>query len=147
MDLDTIDRIIKENWLCSLATTSGEIPHCSLMGYVSDTSLRNLYLITRPGSIKYKNIRNNPNVSILIDNRVVLKEDPFGVRALTVFGKARVVEDDIFAAEIKDRILTQRPFLESLASDGNAQIIEVELKNVIMARGPSDAVYSDFSAS
>lgn len=92
--LETIHSLIRTNDVCVLSTVFEGKPHCSLMSYVVDDECREFYMITRPGSMKYRNLEQNGSVSLLIDSR---EQEPDGrregIRALTVSGEFRKIAD------------------------------------------------------
>ena len=67
--LSTMKNLAKEKDMCVLATASGGAPHCSLMAYVTDEDCSEIYMATQRNTQKYKNVLENPFVSLLIDTR------------------------------------------------------------------------------
>ena len=67
--LELMKKLAKEKDLCVLATVSGEKPHCSLMAYATDDDCTgSTWPLTRH-TRKFKNLMENPSVSLLIDTR------------------------------------------------------------------------------
>ena len=60
-----------EKNICVLATVGGRKPHCSLMAYVTDENCTEIYMVTHKNTNKYKNLMENPSVSLLIDTREI----------------------------------------------------------------------------
>jgi len=54
---------------CVLATSARDKPYCSLMVYTADDQCREIYMVTYRKGTKYANLKENPNVSLLIDTR------------------------------------------------------------------------------
>jgi nitroimidazol reductase NimA-like FMN-containing flavoprotein (pyridoxamine 5'-phosphate oxidase superfamily) len=67
--LEAIKILIKSKDICVLSTVSGGDPHCSLMSYVTDDTCREFYMITLTKTKKYRNLKGNSAVSLLIDTR------------------------------------------------------------------------------
>ena len=76
--------LIQSNNVCVLATVSGGEPHCSLMTYATDTDSREIYMITQRETKKYRNLKGNPSVSLLIDTRQT--DSKSRTKALTITG-------------------------------------------------------------
>ncbi|ABB38585.2 pyridoxamine 5'-phosphate oxidase-related FMN-binding protein [Oleidesulfovibrio alaskensis G20] len=87
--LNTMLSMLGSHGLCVLATaaaTAGAVvPHCSLMSYVVTGEGVSLYVATGKNSRKYENMRANPVVSILVDNRDTAGNGPY---ALTLAAQA-----------------------------------------------------------
>jgi heme iron utilization protein len=88
-------KLAKEKDICVLATVSGTTPHCSLMAYTTDDDCSEIYMATYRSTKKFKNLMENPSVSLLIDTR----EEHNGSRrpeakAMTVSGTLEKLEDD-----------------------------------------------------
>ena len=67
--LDQIKALAREKNICVLATDAGGRPYCSLMAYVIDENCREIFMVTHKKTQKYRNLINNPAVSLLIDSR------------------------------------------------------------------------------
>lgn len=67
--LDRMKAIIRNNDICVLATTDGSRPHTSLMAYVWADDGLTIYLLTRKGTRKFRNLSSYPDVSLLVDTR------------------------------------------------------------------------------
>jgi len=99
--------MISENSLCVLATCSNDLPNSSLMQYICDESCTKLYMITLKGSTKYQNIAINPKVSLLIDTRDSITSTIEPIKALTVYGKADIIEDSLGNKNIFGRLINK----------------------------------------
>ncbi len=139
---DKIKTLIQGNGVCALATVWGVDPHCSLMSYVADEDGREIYLLTRKSTKKYRNLKENPSVSILIDSRDL---DPAHrvdqPQALTVSGTVQRATDEGRKAEILRRLLARHPHLESLAAQPDAEVVVVKVKAFQLLDGITDAYY------
>ena len=62
-------RLVRNKDVCVLATVTKNVPHCSLMSYVADRDCREIYMMTKRGTKKYRNLSANRTVSLLIDTR------------------------------------------------------------------------------
>jgi len=112
------------------------------MSYVADEEGREIYLLTRKNTKKYRNLKENPSVSLLIDSRDM---DPAhrGDRpqALTVSGTVQRATDERRKAEILRRLLARHPHLERLAVQPDAEVVVVRVKAFQLLDGITDAYY------
>ena len=69
MTLERMKAMVRDHDICVLATVAEGEPHCSLMAYVPDESCREIYMVTHRKTKKYRNLRANPAISLLIDTR------------------------------------------------------------------------------
>jgi uncharacterized pyridoxamine 5'-phosphate oxidase family protein len=137
--LSKMKRMLKEKDICVLATVSGNQPHCSLMAYVADADGRKIYMVTLRDTKKFKNLIQNPAVSLLIDTR----EDDAGsqrsrAKALTVNGVFQRVEREK-QAPMQARILERHPHLQELFAKGEAEIFAVRVESFQLLEGATDS--------
>jgi nitroimidazol reductase NimA-like FMN-containing flavoprotein (pyridoxamine 5'-phosphate oxidase superfamily) len=134
-----IEDLIRANDICVLATVSGRDPHCSLMSYVTDPDCREIYMVTQRSTKKYRNLKENPSVSLLIDSRT---EDGKGrTKALTVTGSVQGAGDEDRAAAIRERLLARHPHLQAFIADRDAEILVVKIRSLQLLDGVTDAHY------
>jgi nitroimidazol reductase NimA-like FMN-containing flavoprotein (pyridoxamine 5'-phosphate oxidase superfamily) len=138
--LETIKSLIKSKDICVLSTVSGGEPHCSLMSYVTDNDCREFYMITAPGTKKYRNLERNSAVSLLIDTR---EEDVDrrrkDIQALTVSGVFRKIDDKITAEAILQKLLQKHPHLEEFTKSGHIKVFAVRARSFQLLEGVSHA--------
>jgi len=128
--------LISKKNICVLATASGGKPHCSLMAYVADDSCREIYMVTHRHTTKYRNLIENPNVSLLIDSRDARPRSR--AQALTVTGEFQEVDGER-ATPIRRRLLDTHPHLADFMADPDAAIICVNVKSFLLLDGLTDA--------
>ncbi len=137
--LDKMKEIIRKNDLCVLATVSEDRPHCSLMSYVSDEEVTEIYMVSQKESRKYLNLMRNPVVSLLIDTR---EEDRVGeeekIRALTVEGEYKPLNDSEKKDSVRLRLLKKNPHLNDFLNDPRAEIFSISLKSFQLLDGVKD---------
>lgn len=137
--LAKMKRMLKEKDICVLATVSGSQPHCSLMAYMADDDGREIYMVTLRDTKKYKNLTQNPAVSLLIDTR----EDDVGpqrsrAKALTVNGKFQTVDREK-QVRIRARILRRHPQLQEIFAKSEAEIFAVRIESFQLLEGATDS--------
>jgi len=140
--LESMKKFVKENNMCVLATCLDNQPHCSLMAYVADDEGVTLFMISQAGSKKFKNLLQNPKVSLLIDNRREPSLEINQIQALTVSGLARPVTDLQEAESLRRRIVARHPQLKNLAAQAETRVVAVKALSFLFLKGPEEA-YSE----
>ena len=139
--LSIMKKLAREKDLCVLATTSGGEPHCSLMAYVSDHDGREIYMVTQRNTQKYKNLLENPSVSLLIDTR---EDRPrLEAKAMTVSGKCEVVKDEAKQTLVRAKLLERHPHLKEFLSRPDAAILCVRVASFLLLDGLTDAYFEE----
>ena len=134
--------LIKTQLVCVLATVSGEQPHCSLMSYAVDAECREMFMVTFRNTKKYRNLINNPSVSLLIDSRDEERgAKSHQTRALTVNGMFEEVKNREKREVIRTRLLERHPHLQALADDPNAEFFTVRIKSMQLLEGPVESSF------
>lgn len=133
--------IIRVQRVGVLATADpGGRPHCSLMSLLASDDGLSLYLLTGRETRKYRNLLDNPRVSLLLDTRGQPGPEA-QVLALTLEGLARTLEDGPRRAQVLERLLARHPQLAQLAALPGAKVVEVRLLSLQLLEGPQRATY------
>ncbi len=136
------DLVISQN-VCVLATVSGDQPHCSLMSYATDADCREMYMVTLRNTKKYRNLTDNPAISLLIDTREEDRgEKRHQARALTVSGVFEEVKDQTKRGIIKARLLERHPHLIVLTDHPDAEFFTVRIKSLQLLEGVEEASFA-----
>ena len=131
-----IKDIIRYGAFCVLATSSNDRPHCSLMSYATDDECCKIFMMTLSDTQKFRNLTLNPNVSLLIDTRSEKTYHTAStVRALTVGGKIRAIDDADGKAQARQRLVEAHPDLRELAASSNAVLLCLEIESVQLFEG------------
>ena len=85
---DRIMELIVSQKLAVLATQKDEQPYNCLVALAGTADLRDLLFSTSRSTRKYDELKNNPRVSILIDNRSNKESDFDSAVAVTAIGRA-----------------------------------------------------------
>ena len=129
---------------CVLATVSEGRPHCSLMVYAADDGCGEIYMVTPRTTRKYRNLVNNPHVSLLIDTR---EEHPGERRpeakALTITGEFRPIHDKEKRRSAGARLTAAHPYLKDFMKHGDAEIFSVKVVSFLLLEGLSDAHFEE----
>ncbi len=140
--LEKMKELIKTNDLCVLATVSEGRPHCSLMSYISDEEVHEIYLVSHKKTKKYFNLMENPMVSLLIDTREEEKgQRRIHIKALTVSGEFQAINDSVKKGLIREKFLKKHPHLIDFLNDPGAEIFSIKTKSFQLLDGVKDAFF------
>jgi len=143
MMLEKMKDLVRSQNVCVLATASGNQPHCSLMSYTTDADCREMYMVTFRKTKKYRNLKDNPAVSLLIDTREEDRgEKRRQARALTVNGLFEEVKDQKKRDMIRALLLERHPHLDILAEDPDAEFFTVRIKSLQLLEGVAEASFA-----
>lgn len=138
--MEEMKALVRQKDICVLATASQNKPHCSLMAYTTDDECREIYMVTNKLTKKYRNLTENPLVSLLIDTR---DEDTgsgrLKAKALTVEGAFEGIEDEARKDIIRNRLLERHPHLGTLALHPDAEVFSIKVLSFLLLRGPTDS--------
>ena len=140
--LDKMKELLKAKDICVLATVSDNRPHCSLMVYATDEQCREIYMVTHRQTKKFRNLTENPIVSLLIDTR----EEDLGPRrsnakALTVNGVFRVMNEPRERELILARLVQRHPHLKNFAEDPDAELIRIKIESFLLLEGLTSSYF------
>jgi general stress protein 26 len=136
--LEKMKALVKEKDICVLSTVSEDAtPHCSLMAYVADAECREIYMATQSSTMKYKNLSNNPAVSLLIDSREVTPRKQ--AQALTVSGVFQSIDDKNKRDRVEARLLRQHPHLKDFIKNPDTALICIKVQSFLLLDGLTDS--------
>jgi nitroimidazol reductase NimA-like FMN-containing flavoprotein (pyridoxamine 5'-phosphate oxidase superfamily) len=125
-----------------LATVMGNVPHCSLMSYVPARDCREIYMMTRKGTKKFRNLAANRTVSLLIDTREEdCGADRARIKALTVSGVVKAIGDKAKKKLVRRKLLKKHPQLKPFAEDPDAEVFAVKVKSFQLLDGVKDSFF------
>jgi nitroimidazol reductase NimA-like FMN-containing flavoprotein (pyridoxamine 5'-phosphate oxidase superfamily) len=141
---EKMKELVRKKDMCVLATVSENLPHCSLMAYVTDEECREIYMVTLRESTKFKNLARNPRVSLLIDTR---EEHPAPGRseasALTVSGRFQRIGDPEALDAARQRLLERHPHLKELLDRPDAEIFCIRMLSMLFLKGVNNAYFAE----
>ena len=126
-----LKKIIDSQNFAVLNSVGKGLPYSNLVSFVVTGDLRSLIFITDKDTRKYNNIKENNNVSLLIDNRTNRPSDIAEAVAITAIGQAR--EDLESNQSYRDIFLIRHPYLKDFIDDPNTVLIIVEVSEYIIA--------------
>jgi nitroimidazol reductase NimA-like FMN-containing flavoprotein (pyridoxamine 5'-phosphate oxidase superfamily) len=137
--LEKMKNLVKRNDLCVLATVSNGKPHCSLMSYMSDEEVREVYMVSQKETQKFLSLIQNPEVSLLIDTREEkMGQLRSGIKALTATGKFQPIDDTVKMSHVRSRFQKQFPHLTVFLDDPKSEIFSIRLKSFQLLDGVKD---------
>ena len=144
--IELMKKLAKEKDICVLATVSGEKPHCSLMAYTTDDDCSEIYMATYRDTRKFKNLMENPSVSLLIDTREEHKGSHRPeAKAMTVSGAFERLEDDDKRTAARAGLLKRHPHLREFLDHPDAEIICIKILSFLLLDGLTDAHFEEIS--
>jgi uncharacterized pyridoxamine 5'-phosphate oxidase family protein len=103
----------------------------NLISFAITDDLKSLVFITDRNTRKYRNIKENNNISLLIDNRTNQPSDISKAIAITVIGKA--LEEAEQKNNLQSVFLTRHPQLQQFTNEPQNSLILVRVSAYIIA--------------
>lgn len=129
---ELLSEVIGGQYFAVLNTLGDSLPHSSLISFAATDDLRSLVFVTGRNTLKYRNIRGNRNVSLLIDNRTNQPSDISEAIAITARGSAG--EEMNNATLWRDVVLSRHPQLRQFVEAPDTAIIVVAVREYAIAR-------------
>jgi heme iron utilization protein len=120
-----------------LGTQGAERVSLNLMAVAATDDLRVLILATERATPKYANLRHDPRVSLLMDNRANQSGDTETALALTVDGLAEEVAEPE-REELAQLLLSRHPQLGALVRSPTCALFRVRVERYELVRGLYD---------
>lgn len=114
-----------------LATSDKGKPYTSLIAFALTPDRRTLIFATPRATSKYANMRCEPAVSILLDNRSQNAADIHRAQAVTLLGTAKDVITDTRKAEYRTLLLERHPELAAFIDEPGTSLIAVTLQQAV----------------
>lgn len=114
-----------------LATQGREYPYCSLVGYAITEDCKEIIFATIRDTHKFKNLKQIPSVSMLIDSQTNQVADFQQAQALTVLGIAQEVDSRSKQGYL-GIYLKKHPNLEEFVIADNCALIKVSVMKYIL---------------
>jgi nitroimidazol reductase NimA-like FMN-containing flavoprotein (pyridoxamine 5'-phosphate oxidase superfamily) len=143
--IERMKELARESGLCVLATASGGgTPHCSLMAYTTSDDCTEIYMTTYRNTTKFRNLMENPAVSLLIDTRADHKGSRLPeAKAMTVSGLFELLEDGIERKRVREMLLKRHPQLAVFLDHPDAELIRVKIQSFLLLEGFTDAHFEE----
>jgi general stress protein 26 len=121
-----VNDLFSDQRLAVLSSNMNDQPYPSLVAFAHTDDLKNLFFATLRDSNKYKNIINNPKISMLIDNRGNSTSDFSDAIAVSVFGIAS--EIDAETDKIMNIYLTKHPYLKNFIEMHGCALLKIKVE-------------------
>ncbi len=122
----TVASLLTQQAQCVLATMGDQQAALHLMAYAFSLDLGEIYLASKQDTQKIKNMRANPNVTCLWDNRTGNNSDHTEGFAMSGFGEARELTGDS-ARSVSSLLLQRNATLMPLLDDPGTRIIAIRI--------------------
>lgn len=122
--MEIVRQLLNEQKVGILATINSNKPYTSIVGFAATDDLKTIYFGTPVATLKFRNIQDNPNVSILIDNRKNLGSDFSKAAALTCMGIASSEDDSPDHLGI-NHLINRHPELKTFFNSPSCKIIKI----------------------
>ncbi len=119
--------------LAVLATSGDGKPHTSLVAFVTAGSLGRILFATNKATKKFSNIKDNPQVALLIDNRTNQVVDFIDAIAVTALGRAVELEGDE-RRDMEEVYLAKHPHLKDFVASPSTALVMVEVSKFDVAK-------------
>jgi heme iron utilization protein len=126
-----LSSILSRHDFAVLATSGERYPYQSLVSIVFTDDRRHLIFPTLRDTQKYANLQKEPNVSLLLDNRLFGEKEEKVVYALTLLGFAREAEGAKYQ-EYRQQFLVRHPHLAGFLSRPQTALVEVTPEQCVM---------------
>jgi hypothetical protein len=117
-----------------IATEKDHQPYANLVAFSFTENLKKIYFATPMSTTKYRNLANNPHISLLIDTRKNNREDFTDSTAITVLGICKGL-----SGTIKDEILEihslRLPGLREFLKNEMIAMMEIKVNKYIITNG------------
>ena len=108
--------------------SSGGSAYASLIAFAATDDLRQIVLATPRATRKFANLKHNPMVSLLIDNRSNNEKDFHDAMAVTVMGQAEEINLEASQNELASLYLRKHPYLEDFLRAPSTAFILISVR-------------------
>ena len=126
-----INKIVNTQYFAVLNSVGEGQPYSNLVSFAITDDLKSLVFITDRNTRKYRNIKENNHLSLLIDNRTNQPSDITQAIAITVIGTAR--EEVTSRDSYQVIFLARHPQLRQFVDNPNTALILVTVSEYIIA--------------
>ncbi len=130
-DKALLREVVGTQYFAVLNTLGQGLPHSNLVSFIATDDMKSLVFVTGRNTGKYRNIRANHNVSLLIDNRTNRPSDTSQAIAITVVGTAR--EETANRSPLQAIFLARHPQLRHFVEAPDNAIMLVTIREYIVA--------------
>jgi len=126
-----LKEVVDTQYFAVLNTVGEGQPYSNLVAFAITEDLKSLFFITERNTRKYRNIKANNSISLLIDNRTNRPSDISQAVAITVIGKA--VEELNDNGKLRAIFLKKHPQLQQFIDNPNSALVLVTVSEYVIA--------------
>ena len=125
-----IAELLLSQKLAVLATQSSEgSAYASLIAFAATDDLQKIVFATPKATRKFANIRYNPKISLLIDDRSNNEKDFHDAQAVTVMGVVDRIDNDASQNKLASLYLSKHPYLEDFLRSPSTAFMIIAVKS------------------
>ena len=124
-------RVMTTQYFAVLNTAGGGLPRSCLISFAAADDLKSLVFVTRRDTQKYRDIQENQEVSLLVDNRTNKPADVYEATAIEVIGTAH--EDTDNSSDLKGVLIGRHPQLQQFAEAPDNAFILVRVREYVIS--------------
>jgi len=128
---ELLRKVMSTQYFAVLNTIGGGFPRSCLISFAVADDLRSLVFVTRRDTQKYRDIQENQEVSLLVDNRSNKPTDVYEATAIEVIGIAEEDIEDI--SGLKAVLIGRHPPLERFAEAPDNAIMLVRVREYVIS--------------
>jgi len=128
---ELLREIVSTQYFAVLNTIGQGLPHSNLVSFAATEDLKSLVFVTGRNTRKYRNVQDNHNISLLIDNRTNRPSDTSQAIAIAAIGIAREEIDN--RSLLRDIFLARHPQLRHFVEAPDSAIMLVTIRKYIVA--------------
>ena len=130
-DEKVLREVLGGQYFAVLSTVEQGLPYSSLVSFATADGLRALVFATGRSTRKYRSMRENPEVALLIDNRSNRPSDTEQATAVTAMGRAgeEIGDRDLLEAAL----LARHPQLGHFMEQPGSAVMVVRVREYIIA--------------
>jgi uncharacterized pyridoxamine 5'-phosphate oxidase family protein len=111
------------------------------MAYVANPEGTEIYMATHRSTKKFRNLSDNPAVSLMIDTR---EASPRSLAwALTIEGFCTRIDDDSQRQLVRQRLLCTHPHLKEFLDHRDNEMLCVKIRSFLLLKGLTEAYHAD----
>ena len=114
-----------------LATSSAAGPHASLIAFVLTKDGKGIVFATPTTTAKYRNMKRDARVSLLVDSRKNDRKDYRQAEAMTIFGRATEVPEGPRWAELATLLVSKHPELAPFVAAPSSALMLVTIRRCV----------------
>lgn len=117
--------LFNDQKLAVLSSNKENQPYPNLIAFTCTEDLKSFIFATLRNSNKFNNIMNNPQVSLLIDNRENQPSDFSNSMAVSIFGMAEEIKENLNL--YKNLYLKKHPYLEDFVQLSDCALLRIKV--------------------